>query len=135
MAAVPLLEAAAAIGSRLDRHDAPEPWSPLTRREFEVTCLVARGLTNREIAEELRITPRTAGSHLEHIRAKLGVGRRSEIAAWATAIEEGPPRPRRGEPEQGARPGGRHRLPLGHPARGDGPLDELGVGARPGRRG
>jgi DNA-binding CsgD family transcriptional regulator len=88
VAAVPLLEAAAAIGSRLDRHDAPEPWSPLTRREFEVTCLVARGLTNREIAEELRITPRTAGSHLEHIRAKLGVGRRSEIAAWATAIQE-----------------------------------------------
>ena len=88
VAAAPLLEAAAAIGSRLDRHDAPEPWSPLTRREFEVACLVARGLTNREIAEELRITPRTAGSHLEHIRAKLGVGRRSEIAAWATAIEE-----------------------------------------------
>ena len=84
----PLLEAAGAIGSRLDRHDAPEPWSPLTRREFEVACLVARGLTNREMAEELRITARTAGSHLEHIRAKLGVGRRSEIAAWATAIEE-----------------------------------------------
>ena len=65
----------------------PEPWSPLTRREFEVARLVARGLTNREIAEELRITARTAGSHLEHIRAKLGVSRRSEIAAWATAIE------------------------------------------------
>jgi DNA-binding CsgD family transcriptional regulator len=87
VAATPLLEAAAVIGSRLDRHDAPEPWSPLTRREFEVALLVARGLTNREIAEELRITARTAGSHLEHIRSKLGVGRRSEIAAWATAIE------------------------------------------------
>ncbi|MET1058083.1 MAG: LuxR C-terminal-related transcriptional regulator, partial [Nocardioides sp.] len=85
--ATPLLEAAAGVGSRLDHHDAPEPWSPLTRREFEVALLVARGLTNREIAEELRITARTAGSHLEHIRAKLGVSRRSEIAAWATAIE------------------------------------------------
>ncbi|RYP85199.1 hypothetical protein EKO23_13150 [Nocardioides guangzhouensis] len=86
----PLLEAAAAIGSRLDHHDAPQAWSPLTQREFEVARLVARGLTNREIAEELRITARTAGSHLEHIRAKLGVSRRSEIAAWATATEGSP---------------------------------------------
>ena len=75
------------IGSRLDQHDAAQPWSPLTLREFEVARLVARGLTNREIAEELRITARTAGSHLEHIRAKLGASRRSEIAAWVTSID------------------------------------------------
>jgi DNA-binding CsgD family transcriptional regulator len=48
---------------------------------------VARGLTNREIAEELRITARTAGAHMEHIRAKLGASRRSEIAAWVTSID------------------------------------------------
>ena len=83
----PLLEAATAIGARLDEHDAPQAWSPLTQREFEVARLVARGLTNREIAEELRITVRTAGSHLEHIRAKLGFSRRAEIAAWATETE------------------------------------------------
>ena len=71
VAAKPLLDASAEIGSRLDEHDAEQPWSPLTLREFEVARLVARGLTNREIAEELRITARTAGSHLEHIRAKL----------------------------------------------------------------
>lgn len=85
--AVPLLEAAAGTAGRLDRHDAPQPWSPLTQREFEVARLVARGMTNREIAADLRITARTAGSHLEHIRAKLGAARRSEIAAWATAVE------------------------------------------------
>ncbi|MGH8969412.1 MAG: LuxR C-terminal-related transcriptional regulator, partial [Actinomycetes bacterium] len=87
VAAKPLLDAAAVIGSRLDRHDAVQPWSPLTLREFEIARLVARGLTNREIAEELRITARTAGSHLEHIRAKLGASRRSEIATWVTSID------------------------------------------------
>ena len=81
------LNAAAGIAARLDRHDAAQAWSPLTLREFEVARLVARGLTNREIAEELRITARTAGAHLEHIRAKLGAGRRSEIAAWVTPID------------------------------------------------
>ena len=45
-------------------------------------------MTNREIAEELRITARTAGSHLEHIRAKLGMSRRSEIAAWVASIQD-----------------------------------------------
>ncbi len=44
-------------------------------------------LTNREIAGELHITARTAGAHLEHIRARPGAGRRSEIAAWVTAID------------------------------------------------
>lgn len=86
VAAEPLLAAAAELGARLDHHDAAQPWSPLTLREFEVARAVARGLTNREIAEELRITTRTAGSHLEHIRAKLGAGRRSEIAAWVTSL-------------------------------------------------
>ncbi|WP_165372452.1 ATP-binding protein [Nocardioides iriomotensis] len=87
--AAPLLAAAADVGSRLDRWDAPQPWSPLTQREYEVARLVARGMTNREIAEELRFTARTAGSHLEHIMAKLGVTRRAEVAAWATAVEAG----------------------------------------------
>jgi DNA-binding CsgD family transcriptional regulator/tetratricopeptide (TPR) repeat protein len=87
VAARPLVEASSGIGSRLDEHDAAQPWSPLTLRELEVARLVARGLTNREIAEELRITARTAGSHLEHIRAKLGASRRSEIATWVTSID------------------------------------------------
>jgi len=87
VAAQPLLQATAEIGARLDQHDAEQPWSPLTLRELEVARLVARGLTNREIAAELRITVRTAGSHLEHIRTKLGASRRSEIAAWVTALD------------------------------------------------
>ena len=48
---------------------------------------MVRGLTNREIAEELHITARTAGAHLEHIWAKLDTSRRSEIATWVTSID------------------------------------------------
>jgi DNA-binding NarL/FixJ family response regulator len=53
----------------------------LTPRESEVGALIARGLTNRQIAEALVITPGTAALHVEHIRAKLGVHSRSQIAA------------------------------------------------------
>jgi ATP/maltotriose-dependent transcriptional regulator MalT len=85
-----LLDACDKLGSRLDEHDAVQPWSPLTLRELEVARLVAQGLTNREIAEQLRITARTAGSHLEHISTKLGTSRRSEIATWVTSLERLP---------------------------------------------
>jgi DNA-binding CsgD family transcriptional regulator len=59
-----------------------DPWAPLTAREYEVARLVADGLTNVEIAARLRVAPKTASAHVEHILAKLGVGRRAEIAAW-----------------------------------------------------
>ena len=55
----------------------------LTRREQDVTALVARGLTNRQVAEQLLVTPRTIETHLEHIFAKLGVQTRTELVAWA----------------------------------------------------
>jgi DNA-binding CsgD family transcriptional regulator len=57
----------------------------LTPRELQVASLVAQGRSSREIAEALVISERTAESHVEHIRAKLGVHSRAEIAAWATA--------------------------------------------------
>jgi predicted ATPase/DNA-binding CsgD family transcriptional regulator len=55
----------------------------LSRREREVAALVARGLTNREIAAELVITERTAGTHVSNVLGKLGARTRSQIAAWA----------------------------------------------------
>jgi predicted ATPase/DNA-binding CsgD family transcriptional regulator len=57
--------------------------SPLSSRELEVADLVATGLTNREIAERLFISTRTVESHVDHIKAKLGFGRRARIVAWA----------------------------------------------------
>ena len=68
------------------RHPTDEPWHPLTAREFEVARLIAAGQTNAEIAASLFIAPKTASSHVEHILAKLGTSRRSEIAVWAAAI-------------------------------------------------
>jgi ATP/maltotriose-dependent transcriptional regulator MalT len=56
----------------------------LTPRETEVAELVARGLSNREIAQTLTIAERTATSHLEHVLNKLGFHSRSQIATWVT---------------------------------------------------
>jgi DNA-binding CsgD family transcriptional regulator/tetratricopeptide (TPR) repeat protein len=78
-----IAEAAAAIGASAGgRRDVVDPWAPLTAREFEVARAVARGLTNVGIADALGISRKTASAHVEHILAKLGVGRRAEIAAW-----------------------------------------------------
>ena len=57
--------------------------SPLSAREEEVAVLLARGLSNRQIADELIISSRTAGTHVSHILNKLGLSNRSQIAAWA----------------------------------------------------
>ncbi|MFG3258848.1 ATP-binding protein [Streptomyces sp. NPDC048172] len=51
----------------------------LTRREREVAALVAEGLTNREIAERLVVSKRTADAHVEHILTKLGLTSRTQI--------------------------------------------------------
>jgi DNA-binding CsgD family transcriptional regulator/tetratricopeptide (TPR) repeat protein len=66
-----------------------EAWHPLTTREFHVATLVASGLTNREMADKLVLSPKTVSAHVEHILAKLGASRRAEIAAWATRVEAG----------------------------------------------
>jgi DNA-binding CsgD family transcriptional regulator/sugar lactone lactonase YvrE len=54
----------------------------LSRRELEVSRLVAEGLTNREIAARLFVSERTVDGHLEHVREKLGVNNRAQVAAW-----------------------------------------------------
>lgn len=61
----------------------------LSRREQEVAALVAQGLTNRAIAERLFISERTVDGHLEHVREKLGVTSRAQVAAWYVAQPAG----------------------------------------------
>lgn len=59
----------------------------LTPREREVAVLVAQGQSNREIAEILTLSERTAERHVANIMNKLGFNSRAQIAAWA--VEKG----------------------------------------------
>jgi DNA-binding CsgD family transcriptional regulator len=55
----------------------------LTRREVDVLRLAARGLTTRQIADRLYISPKTADHHIQHIYGKIGVSTRAAAALWA----------------------------------------------------
>jgi DNA-binding NarL/FixJ family response regulator len=59
----------------------------LTRRELDVLSLLAEGLNQLEIAENLVISPKTVGKHIEHILAKLGVHNRTQAVALAVRDE------------------------------------------------
>lgn len=60
---------------------APALPNPLTQREMDVLGWVARGKTNRDVAEILGMSPRTVNKHLEHIYEKLGVETRTAAVA------------------------------------------------------
>jgi HD-GYP domain-containing protein (c-di-GMP phosphodiesterase class II) len=96
------LEAAGALEARATRavlaaagqgEPAPgtrrRPQNPggLSRREVDVLGLAARGLTTREIAQRLVISPKTAGHHIQHIYDKIGVSTRAAAALWAMQHE------------------------------------------------
>ena len=55
----------------------------LTRRELEVVALIERGLSNREIADELVVSTRTVEKHVANILSKLGLASRAQIVRWA----------------------------------------------------
>ncbi|MFC9790458.1 ATP-binding protein [Rhodococcus sp. NPDC127528] len=57
----------------------------LTRRQREIAELVAQGLTNKAIAQQLVISQRTAEGHVENVLTKLGFTTRAQIAAWVVA--------------------------------------------------
>ncbi len=62
--------------------------TPLTEREREVASLIARGLTNRQIAQALVITKQTADKHVGNILGKLGAASRAQVAVWF--VQRGP---------------------------------------------
>jgi DNA-binding CsgD family transcriptional regulator len=75
--------AAAAVLSFLRGGNGNGGKGSLTARELQVADLIADGLTNANIAETLGVSVRTVDSHVEHLRAKLGVRSRAQIAVWA----------------------------------------------------
>ncbi len=83
----PLLARADELARASRGHSAhDEPWRPLTVREYEVARLIAAGMTNGQIAAELSVSPRTVSAHVEHVLAKLGAARRTEIASWVATM-------------------------------------------------
>ena len=68
---------------------ATAPPSSLTRREQQVTALVARGRSNKAIAAELSISPTTVARHVANIMAKLGFSSRTQIAVWVAGQQAG----------------------------------------------
>ncbi|GAC1383095.1 MAG: response regulator transcription factor [Ktedonobacteraceae bacterium] len=68
------------------------PGGELTEREREVIALIARGYTNKQIAETLIVTEKTARNHVSNILEKLGLARRSEAAVFAVEHKLVPPR-------------------------------------------
>lgn len=69
-----------------------DPGTPptVTPRQLQVAALVAQGWSNRQIADELVVTERSAESHVEQIRARLGFRSRAQVAAWYVATNPSP---------------------------------------------
>ena len=82
-----LVTMAAALALLHDGADgaAPGPHDPdsLTRRETSIARLLAQGYTNRQIAEELGLSVRTAETHRANLMSKLGLKSRVELVRWA----------------------------------------------------
>jgi DNA-binding CsgD family transcriptional regulator len=70
-----------AAGHRVPRRR--EGPAGLTQREVEVLRLLARGLSNKQIAQELVISPKTVGNHVEHIYAKIDASTRTQASLFA----------------------------------------------------
>ena len=74
------------LGSQDSVEQAPTPLRVLTRAERAVAELVAEGLTSRQIAEQLFVSPRTVDAHLSHIFRKLEIASRAKLAALMVEI-------------------------------------------------
>ena len=70
-----------AAGHRVPRRR--EGPAGLTRREVEVLVLIARGLSNKAIAEQLVVSPKTVGAHIEHIYSKIDCSTRAAASLFA----------------------------------------------------
>lgn len=81
----------------------------LTPRELEVACLIAGGLTNRQIADALVVSPETVKTHVSHILRKLKLRSRHQVAAWYRAEQQESPAGGLNRPDQDRHSPGRWR--------------------------
>ena len=63
--------------------DEPNPVDALSEREFAVFVQLARGASVQEIAEQLKLSPSTVGTHLYNVKQKLGAGNQAELTLTA----------------------------------------------------
>ena len=89
--ALTMAETAPSAAGEPARSSAGSKAGALTRRERDVAALIVRGLTNREIADELVISEWTVDTHVRHILTKLDFRSRAQVAAWATERGLAPP--------------------------------------------
>ncbi|MFG6199342.1 ATP-binding protein [Nonomuraea sp. JJY05] len=87
--ALEVYRACGAATGKVRRGAAGRGWAALTASELRVVRLVARGMTNREAAAALFLSPHTVDSHLRHAFAKLGVNSRVELTRQVLAHEPG----------------------------------------------
>lgn len=78
----------ARVLERLRAAPAPDELAGLTGQERRILELIAEGLTNRQIGERMFVAERTVKNYVSNVLAKLGMGRRSEAAAFAARLDE-----------------------------------------------
>jgi DNA-binding CsgD family transcriptional regulator len=84
------LQRLGAGGQRSTRSAPSSSLAGLTKAELAVAMLVAQGATNRQVAEDLFISPHTVDSHLRHVFGKLGINKRVELARLVAKAEDEP---------------------------------------------
>jgi DNA-binding NarL/FixJ family response regulator len=74
-----------ASGETARRRD-PSTIDQITSQELQVVCLVVRGMTNRQVASQLFVSPRTIDFHLRNVYSKLGISSRGQLATLDLAV-------------------------------------------------
>ena len=84
----------ARVLDRLRRPPEPDELAALTAQERRILDLIAEGMTNRQIGEQLFLAEKTVKNYVSNLLGKLGMSRRTEAAAYAARLSERRSHPR-----------------------------------------